>query len=908
MTGRLPVARYGKGVGGGIALLIGAAWPLASCEAPRENLPADPPYVIVEREYQTDYMRGMPPPPDRLIDSDHSWALDPDKGKWSFQNISKILPTEFVSRGTGPVLPLAYERTGLLQQSFTAPDSTRAPLQQILKEMGVDGFIFLKDGVVRTEVYFNGFGPTRRHIGFSVTKSLVGSLIGILVHEGRVDLARTVAHYLPELAASGYGDATIRQVLDMTTNVVWNHDRADPTSQVDLNSRAGGFQSRPADFPYRNTLEFLQSVEKVGTHGEVGLYNPGNTETLGWIISRLEGRNWQEAFAERIWSRLGAERDALITVDPGGHGFATAGFSATLRDFARFGLMLEQEGRWNGEQILPVDWLLDVRTAAAGALAAWQASEDAAKRPHVAFYRNHFRVLNGERGEFVAQGHMGQRIYVNMESNVVAVFLSVTPSRPLRNFQVDLIREIDASLARGHATRSPERARASWECRRQESPPSVRMTSCVSHEARASSGRDRSAAQSRASTCGPERLEPTNRSQYMRGVPVAQDRIVTDGLAWARDYEQVLWSHQNVSKILRVDPISRGEGPVSALPYGDCTLATASFTGKDGKPAPLKEILAGIGTDGFIVVHQGAILAELYYNGFAPDARHQLNSVSKSFVGLLAGISHAEGRLDLEQPLGDALPELAGAGVANAGLQHALDMALGVETLMSWDDPRSYRLLNFMAGGFHSRFEEFPYRNTLELAATVPANGEHGSRFFYSPANTEIVAWSISRAYRRNWQEVLAEKLWSRLGAERDAIVIVDPAGHGFATAGIGAALRDLARLGLMIEGDGHFFDRQIVPRSWIRRTMAGNEGVRQAMNDEEELTRFGNEVFYHNQFRVANSSEGELIASGGLGQMIYVNQQHDLVAVFLATTFDDADRAHQVKLLRQIRDHLKRS
>lgn len=408
-----------------------------------------------------------------------------------------------------------------------------------------------------------------------------------------------------------------------------------------------------------------------------------------------------------------------------------------------------------------------------------------------------------------------------------------------------------------------------------------------------------------ASSCVPERLEIANRSHYMRGVPVAPDRIVTDGLAWARDYEQVLWSHQNVSKILRVDPISRGEGAVSELPYGDCTLAAASFTGKNGEPAPLKEILAGIGTDGFIVVHQGAILTELYYNGFAPDARHQLNSVSKSFVGLLAGIAHAEGRLDLEQPLGDVLPELALAGAANASLQHALDMALGVDTVMSWDDPRSYRHLNFMAGGFHRRFEEFPYRNTLELAATVPANGEHGIRYFYSPVNTETVAWSISRAYQRNWQQVLSEKLWSRLGAERDAIVIVDPAGHGFATAGVGAALRDLARLGLMIEGDGYFFGRQIVPGSWIRRTIAGNSRVRQAMKDEDELTRFGKAVFYHNQFRVLNSSEGELLASGGLGQMIYVNQRHDLVAVYLATTFDDADRAHQVHLLRQIRDHL---
>ncbi|MCY4256290.1 MAG: serine hydrolase [Gammaproteobacteria bacterium] len=408
-----------------------------------------------------------------------------------------------------------------------------------------------------------------------------------------------------------------------------------------------------------------------------------------------------------------------------------------------------------------------------------------------------------------------------------------------------------------------------------------------------------------ASSCGPERLETENGSRYMQGVPVAQDRIVTDELAWARDYEQVLWSHQNVSKILRVDPISRGEGPVSELPYGDCALASAPFIDKNDESAPLKEVLAGIGTDGFIFVHEGAVLAELYYNGFAPDARHQLNSVSKSLVGLLVGIAYAEGRLDLGQPLGAVLPELAGAGVANANLQHALDMTLAVDTSMSWEDPRSYRLLNFMAGGFHRRFEKFPYRNTLELAATVGALREHGRNFLYSPANTEIIAWSISRAYQRNWQEVLSENLWSKLGAERDALVVVDPAGHGFATAGAGAALRDLARLGLMIEGNGNYSGRQIVPASWIRGTVAGNDGVRQAMNDEEEFARFGKAVFYHNQFRVLDSFEGELLALGGLGQMIYVNQRRDLVAVFLATTFDRADRAHQLNLLRQIRDYL---
>ena len=168
-----------------------------------------------------------------------------------------------MSRGAGPVLSLDYERSGLLQRSFTAPDSTRAPLQQILRTMGADGFIFLKDGVVQTEVYFNGFGPTRRHIGFSITKSLVGSLMGILVHEGRVELTQTVAHYLPELAGSGYGDATVRQALDMTTNVAWNHDRADPhfTGESQLQVRRLSVASR------RFSVQKHARVSPVGGEG-----------------------------------------------------------------------------------------------------------------------------------------------------------------------------------------------------------------------------------------------------------------------------------------------------------------------------------------------------------------------------------------------------------------------------------------------------------------------------------------------------------------------------------------------------------------------------------------------------------------------------------------------------------------
>ncbi|MYJ94311.1 MAG: serine hydrolase, partial [Proteobacteria bacterium] len=194
--------------------LFGAAILFASYNGNSQTASVEPGYEIVESDNQSAYMRELPPRPDKIVDSDHSWALDPEKAKWSFQNVSKILPTDFVSRGTGPVLPLSYADTGVMHESFTAPDASKHPLREILHELGVDGFIFVKDSVVRVEAYYNGFTPDRRHIAFSVTKSLIGSLVGLLVHEGRIDLSQTVVHYLPELEGSGFADATIRQVLD----------------------------------------------------------------------------------------------------------------------------------------------------------------------------------------------------------------------------------------------------------------------------------------------------------------------------------------------------------------------------------------------------------------------------------------------------------------------------------------------------------------------------------------------------------------------------------------------------------------------------------------------------------------------------------------------------------------------
>lgn len=398
-------------------------------------------YIIVEDEIQSPYMQGFPPSDDLLITpADHFAAGGVEVARWSYQNMSQIRAVDVVGRG-GPVLELPYAEGNLLDETFTGPEGESAPLRQLLKTMKADGFIVLRDGVIQTEAYFNGLKPDTHHIAFSVTKSFVGALTLSLIEDGLIDPERTVADYMPELAGAAFGSATVRQVLDMTVSTEFDLAR-----QRAINSQAGGFTPRPPGFPFANTLEWIAALSPQNEHGVTFVYNPANTETLSWIVTRVLGQHWQQALSERIWSKLGAEHDALVVVDPQGHGFATAGLNATLRDFARFGLMLARGGTISGQEVLAATSIDDIRFGDEAVRAAWARSSEVDEYTGVAFYRDQFRVLDADAGEFFALGASGQMIYVNQARDLVGVFLS-TDADEMTVAQYQLLRQIGDWLA-----------------------------------------------------------------------------------------------------------------------------------------------------------------------------------------------------------------------------------------------------------------------------------------------------------------------------------------------------------------------------------------------------------------------------------------------------------------------------
>lgn len=315
----------------------------------------------------------------------------------------------------------AIDRLTFIPTGATEPITWR----QSLDENHTDGIIILHDGKIIYERYFGEMNSTSLHALMSVTKSFTGTLAAILVVEGKLNPSLRVDYYLPELAGSGFGDATVREVMDMTTAIRYSEDYTDPNAEVWGFSAAGNAMlPHPAGTP-QGFHDYIPTIKKEGTHGEKFGYRTINTDVLGWIIERVGGAPLAEQLRERIWSRMGMEQDAYYQVDATGVAFAGGGLNAALRDLARFGEMMRRGGRWHHQQIVPREVIDDIRFG--GDKAPFAASEMASKLPGWN-YRNMWWVSNNANGAYMARGVHGQAIYIDPAAEMVIVRVASHPS------------------------------------------------------------------------------------------------------------------------------------------------------------------------------------------------------------------------------------------------------------------------------------------------------------------------------------------------------------------------------------------------------------------------------------------------------------------------------------------------
>ena len=334
---------------------------------------------------------------------------DADVNALTFRDMDQLFTTRTVAR-SGAVWELPRADHPLdFTYSFKGKQYTP---EQFLDRTFTNALLVMKDGRIVSEIYRNNTDAQTRFIAWSMTKSITSILIGCALHEGRIkSLDDPITLYLPELKGGGYDGATVRQILEMRSGVDYEerYDFAHP-----------GLAARNHELSLvENVTRFAdmaRTIKRAHPPGELWQYKTLDTAVLGWLLERVSGGSTIAAYAaQRLWEPLGAERDAFFIMDgpPGvGREFNGAGFNASLRDFARIGQMMLEDGQANGHQIVSREWVRESTKAAAG------------PGPGPG-YGYQWWVPNDHA--FQALGLQGQYIFVDRATRTVVVKLSYFP-------------------------------------------------------------------------------------------------------------------------------------------------------------------------------------------------------------------------------------------------------------------------------------------------------------------------------------------------------------------------------------------------------------------------------------------------------------------------------------------------
>ena len=372
------------------------------------------------------WMKGFPPSIDKLIAQPQSNYFSFPRLRWTVCHIRELFPTQQVSRGLNAPIFFDYS----LDKNFDSVKFT--PLggnntmtwNESLSSNYTDGILILHKGKIVYEKYFGCLQEAEKHAAMSMTKSLTGLLAEILIAEGRLDENATVSTIIPELKNSGFGSATVRQVMNMTTALDYSENYSDPKADIWIYSAAGSPLPKPKDYQGPDGyFEYLQTVKKKGEHGEAFNYRTINSDALGWIISRTTGKEITELLAEKIWMKMGAEQDAYMTVDGKGTPFAGGGLSAGLRDLGRIGQLMLNRGVLNGQRLFPESIAASIQQG--GDKRAFdKAGYETLKGGS---YRSMWWVLHNKHQAYAARGVYGQTIYVDPTAEMVIVRFASLP-------------------------------------------------------------------------------------------------------------------------------------------------------------------------------------------------------------------------------------------------------------------------------------------------------------------------------------------------------------------------------------------------------------------------------------------------------------------------------------------------
>lgn len=371
-----------------------------------------------------------------------NWLAAP-YSRWSFQHVEEMVPTAVISRGAGPVAELPAAATAVADMPVTNVGGESTTVAAVMAATATDGWAVAHRGSMVAEEYLDGLEPDSRHLVFSVSKSLVGAVVGALHGAGALELDAPVTAFVPALRDSGYAGATVRHLLDMRSGIAFSEDYRDPGAEIHLLDQAMGWAPRTRPDAPATLQEFLLTLRRTSPHGGPFRYRSCESDVLGWVGEVAGGARMPQLMSELLWGRLGARRDASIGVDAAGTGFFDGGVSACLTDLIRFGSLFLRDGvSLTGHQVLPPAWVADTLEGGPDSREAFAASPDDNEMPG-GMYRNQMWFPYPGNNVVLCQGMCGQMIYVNRAAEVVAAKVS-TQQDSHEPHMLDTLRAFDA--------------------------------------------------------------------------------------------------------------------------------------------------------------------------------------------------------------------------------------------------------------------------------------------------------------------------------------------------------------------------------------------------------------------------------------------------------------------------------
>ncbi|OBG97648.1 hydrolase [Mycobacterium sp. E3251] len=373
----------------------------------------------------------------------HNW-LSPPYARWSFQHVEDMVPTAVIPRGTGPVARLPDARAPLAEISVTNTNGTATTVGAVMAATVTDGWAVAHRGSMVAEQYRDGMEAGTRHLLFSVSKSLVAAVIGALHGSGAIELDAPVTKYVPALGNCGYAGATVRHLLDMRSGIAFSENYDDPAAEIHCLDQAMGWAPKSGPDVPATLHDFLLTLRRKSAHGGPFEYRSCETDVLGWICEVAAGQRMPTLMSELLWSRIGAQSDATIAVDPVGTGFCDGGVSACLTDMLRFGSLFLHDGvSLTGEQVVPTAWIADTLDGGPDSRQAFAASPDRDTDLPGGMYRNQMWFPYPGNNVVLSLGMCGQMIYVNRAAEVVAAKVSTQPHSH-EPHMLDTLRAFDA--------------------------------------------------------------------------------------------------------------------------------------------------------------------------------------------------------------------------------------------------------------------------------------------------------------------------------------------------------------------------------------------------------------------------------------------------------------------------------